>query len=96
MADATGKLKIAVDATPTNVTEFIANAARASTAKATAELQQRVATLEGELGEAQKTNGDLLGKLQRLTIDEVVRQAATEDHSGRTPLPTCSCSPPPT
>lgn len=80
LADATGKLKIAMDASPANVTDFIASAAKASTAQATAKLQEQVAALQADLDTARKGSADLAAKLQRRTIDDAVRQAAAEDH----------------
>lgn len=80
LADTAGKLKIAIDATPVNVTEFIAAATKAATAKATAEQQAMIAELQAALETEKRGSADLLGKLQRRTIDEEVRQAATEEH----------------
>jgi hypothetical protein len=69
-------------ASPTGegIQRLVQDSAKALSAKATAELQQRVTTLEAELDSATKSNAALTAKFQRTTIEGVVRQAAAEDH----------------
>ena len=80
LADTSGRLKIAIDASPVNVTEFIAAATTAATAKATAEQQGKIAELQAALETERKGSADLLGKLESRTIADEVRAAAAESH----------------
>jgi hypothetical protein len=65
---------------PVVVSQYIADGVRAGVAHATAELQQKIGTLETQLSAANAATADINGKLVTRTIAEEVRQAARESH----------------
>jgi hypothetical protein len=62
------------------ITRLVTDSAEALTAKATGDLQARVAELEAELAESKKNGEAFLGQLGSRTIRDEVRQAPRASH----------------